>query len=90
MLPATWQDTRLNCPLRELWEEWMQTGEHFTKTGRIRRATYADVCQWEATAWKQVPTKNVTSGFNKAESRKDSPDADINIDEDEQMDKSDY
>ena len=76
--------------LRELWEEWMQTGEHsFTKTGRMRRATYADVCQWVATAWKQVPTKNITSGFSKAEITTGSPDADIDIDEDEPMDVSD-
>ena len=55
----------------------------------MRRATYADVCQWVATAWKQVPTKNITSGFSKAEITTGSPDADIDIDEDEPMDVSD-
>ena len=40
-------------------------------------------------AWKQVPTKNITSGFSKAEITTGSPDADIDIDEDEPMDVSD-
>ena len=54
--------------LRELWEEWMTAGEHsFTKTGRMRRATYADVCQWVVTAWQRVPPTNIINGFRKAE-----------------------
>ena len=54
--------------LRELWEEWMTAGEHsFTKTGRMRRATYADVCQWVVTAWQHVPPTNIINGFRKAE-----------------------
>ena len=47
--------------LRELWEEWM------TQTGRMRRATYADVCGWVVTAWKLVNVSCIRSGFSKAE-----------------------
>ena len=41
--------------MRQLWEKWMATEIHtFTKTGRIRRASYADVCNWILDAWNQV------------------------------------
>ena len=51
-----------------MWEEWMTAGEHsFTKTGRMRRATYADVCGWVVTAWKHVNVSCIRSGFRKAE-----------------------
>ena len=54
--------------LRKLWEEWMSAGEHsFTKTDRMRRATYADVCGWVATAWQRVTPACTKSGFRKAE-----------------------
>ena len=33
----------------------------------MRRATYADVCQWVLTAWKRVLILNILSGFRKAE-----------------------
>ena len=53
--------------LRELWEEWITAGEHsFTKTGRMRRATYADVCGWVVTAWKHVNVSCIRSGKQKS------------------------
>ena len=37
--------------LRVEWEAWMTSGEKsFTKTGRMRRATFAQVCRWILTA----------------------------------------
>ena len=54
--------------LRKLWEEWMSAGDHrFTKTDRMRRATYADVCGWVATAWQRVTQACIKSGFRQAE-----------------------
>ena len=38
----------------------------FTKTGRMRKATFAQVCEWILTAWKSVKTTTITNGFRKA------------------------
>ena len=38
----------------------------FTKTGRMRKATFAQVCQWILTAWRSVKTSTITNGFRKA------------------------
>ena len=33
--------------IREIWANWMEDREHsFTKTGQMRRAMYAGVCNW--------------------------------------------
>lgn len=49
------------------WEAWMTSGKKsFTKTGHMRRATFAQVCQWVLTAWSSVKTSTVTNGFPKA------------------------
>ena len=53
--------------LRVQWEAWMTSGEKsFTNTGRMRKATFAQVCQWILTAWKSVKTSTITNGFRKA------------------------
>lgn len=53
--------------LRVKWEAWMTSGEKsFTKTGRMRRATFAQVCQWILTAWSSVKKSTITNGFRKA------------------------
>lgn len=53
--------------LRKLWEEWMSSGTHsFTNTGRMRRASYAQVCQWVKVAWLRVTAEVIQSGFRKA------------------------
>lgn len=45
----------------------MTSGEKsFTKTGRMRKATFAQVCQWILTAWRSVKTSTITNGFRKA------------------------
>ena len=53
--------------LRVEWEAWMTSGEKsFTKTGRLRRATLTQVCQWVLTAWSRVKATTITNGFWKA------------------------
>lgn len=53
--------------LRVQWEAWMTNGEKsFTKTGRMRRATYDQVCQWVLTAWSTVKKSTIINGFRKA------------------------
>ena len=53
--------------LRTHWEAWMTDGEKsFTKTGRMRRATFAQVCEWVLAAWNGVKTTTITNGFRKA------------------------
>ena len=37
-----------------------------TKTGRMRKATFAQVCEWILTAWRSVKTSTITNGFRKA------------------------
>ena len=45
----------------------MTSGEKsFTKTGRMRRATFSQVCQWILTAWSSVKESTITSWFLKA------------------------
>uniref|UniRef100_A0A8C3UCV9 Pogo transposable element with KRAB domain n=1 Tax=Catharus ustulatus TaxID=91951 RepID=A0A8C3UCV9_CATUS len=54
--------------VRSLWEEWMLEGEHsYTNTGRLRRASYATVCQWILDAWGKVTTRTISRGFAKAD-----------------------
>ncbi|KAF4802272.1 hypothetical protein TURU_027258 [Turdus rufiventris] len=46
--------------LRIMWENWMVKGEHsFTKTGRLRQASYATLCQWTVDAWGKVSARTV-------------------------------
>ena len=41
----------------------MTSGEKsFTKTGRMRRATFSQVCQWIITAWSSVKESTITNG----------------------------
>ena len=41
--------------MRNIWEQWMVNGIHsFTKSGRMRRASYLDVCNWVLESWNQV------------------------------------
>ena len=53
--------------LRAEWETWMTSREKsFTKTGRLRRASLAQVCQWILTAWGKVKQSTIINGFRKA------------------------
>ena len=35
--------------------------------GRMRRATFAEVCQWILTSWQKVKVSTIVNGFHKAE-----------------------
>ena len=45
----------------------MTEGEKsFTKTGRMRKATFREVCEWVLAAWKRVKPSMIVNGFRKA------------------------
>lgn len=49
------------------WEAWMIRGEkYFTKNGRMRRASFSEVCQWIITVWSSVKKPTITNGFRRA------------------------
>ena len=79
--------------LRVEWEAWMTSGEKsFTKTGRMRRATFAQVCQWILTAWSGVKKSTITNGFRKAgllRDEEDSTSSGVNLPQDESETDSD-
>ena len=53
--------------IREEWEKWMSEGIHtFTATGKMRRATHEEVCNWVICAWRAVKVTSITNGFKKA------------------------
>ena len=53
--------------IRQAWEDWMSEGLHtYTATGRMRRATHAEVCEWVLSAWKAVKPSTIVNGFIKA------------------------
>lgn len=54
--------------MRNYWEQWMAGEDHeFTKGGHMRRATYAQICQWIVDAWEKIPQKMVQNAFIKSE-----------------------
>lgn len=54
--------------IRKQWEHWMSEGLHsFTKSGKLRRASYEDVAQWVDAAWKAVKKSTIIAGFREAE-----------------------
>ncbi|CAI9722056.1 Hypothetical predicted protein [Octopus vulgaris] len=53
--------------LRCEWEVWITSCENsFTKTGRMRRAPFTEVCQWILNVWSRIKTSTITNGFRKA------------------------
>lgn len=54
--------------VRKQWERWMAEGLHsYTKSGKMRRASYEEVAKWVHNAWKSIPTSTIISGFKEAE-----------------------
>ena len=52
--------------VRVEWEKWMSEGIHtFTQTGKMRRATHAEVCDWVVRAWRAVKVTSIANGFRK-------------------------
>lgn len=90
-------DISVNCAfkvaLRVEWEAWMTSGKKsFTKTVRMRRATFAQVCQWILTAWSNVKKSTITNGFRKAgllRDGEDSTSSGVNLPQDESDTDSD-
>ena len=53
--------------VRNEWNNWMQSDSHdFTASGRLKRATYSEVCKWIASAWEKVTSESICNGFRKA------------------------
>ena len=53
--------------IREQWEKWMVEGIHtYTATGKMRRASYSEVCEWIVKAWEAILVTTITNGFRKA------------------------
>ena len=78
-------DISVNKPFKEylrgIWERWMVDGDHsFTKTGRQRRASYADVCKWVLESWTRISVATIMNGFRKSEMLSSVPDTDADDD----------
>lgn len=52
--------------LRNKWEQWMINGfKEYTKSGRIKRASYEEICKWISQSWEEVPDSAIKNGFVK-------------------------
>ena len=53
--------------VRYEWEKWMTKGMHtYTNTGKMRKATLTEVCNWVIRSWNAVEVSTITNGFKKA------------------------
>ncbi|GFU93982.1 uncharacterized protein TNCV_4503851 [Trichonephila clavipes] len=58
--------------VRKLWEQWMSDGEkNYTKTGKLKRASYENVSRWVLKAWNDVAETTVKNAFRKCECESD-------------------
>ena len=58
------------------WEAWMTSGDKsFTNTGRMQKATFAQVYEWVLMAWGSVKTSTIINRFQKAGLLRDEEDA---------------
>ena len=72
----------------------MTEGLHtFTNSGKMRRASHAEVCRWVVQAWDAIPVETIKNGFRKArilgngnENNTDSEAEEENDTEDENLD----
>ncbi|XP_030066606.1 pogo transposable element with KRAB domain [Microcaecilia unicolor] len=63
-------DVSINKPfkvlMREEWNKWMAAGNHdLTPTGRMKRPTFTQVCEWVKTSWQSVKDETVVRSFKK-------------------------
>ncbi|CAI5769472.1 pogo transposable element with KRAB domain [Podarcis lilfordi] len=63
-------DVSINKPfkvfMREEWNKWMAAGNHdLTPTGRMKRPTITQVCEWVKTSWHLVKEEIVVQSFRK-------------------------
>ena len=53
--------------IRNEWEKWMTKGMHtYTNTGKMKKATLTEVCNWVIRSWNAVEVSTITNGFKKA------------------------
>ena len=63
-------DVSVNKPFKDLmekeWTLWMQSaGNDLTSTGRIKKASIAQVCDWTLRSWNGVKKEVVVKSFKK-------------------------
>ncbi|XP_069593726.1 bromodomain testis-specific protein [Ranitomeya imitator] len=63
-------DVSINKPfkvyMREEWNKWMAAGNHdLTPTGRMKRPTITQVCEWVKTSWQSVKDETIIRSFKK-------------------------
>lgn len=63
-------DVSINKPfkvfMREEWNKWMAAGNHdLTPTGRMKRPTITQVCEWVKRSWDSVKEEIVVQSFKK-------------------------
>lgn len=54
--------------LRDKWEQWMSDNNvhTYTKSGRMRRASYSEICQWILESFEAVSVDCIKNGFKRA------------------------
>ncbi|KAE9548780.1 hypothetical protein FO519_008009 [Halicephalobus sp. NKZ332] len=54
--------------LNKKWEDWISNSENhsFTKSGKLKRASYATVCTWIKESFDDVPISCIKNGLRKA------------------------
>ena len=81
--------------LRQKWENWMLNGlKSYTKTNRMRKASYEEICNWVLESWTEITSKCIQNGFKAAElysyeNINSEEDDDITIIDDQQSDNND-
>lgn len=54
--------------MRDKWDEWMKKGIHeFTKSNKMKRASYSEVCCWIVQSWENVSVETIKNGFKKSQ-----------------------
>jgi len=53
--------------IRRHWEQWMVNGYHeYTKSGRMKKASYEEVCKWIDSSWREITPECIKNGFIKS------------------------
>ena len=65
-------DLTVNKPfkdhMKKHWDNWMKEGEHqFTKSNKMKRASYSEVCCWIVQSWENVSVETIKNGFKKSQ-----------------------
>ena len=50
--------------IRDKWEQWMLTNIHeYTRSGKIKKASYEEICRWIDKAWNGITVDCVQNSF---------------------------